>query len=79
MNNNVKRIATQTYEKAIAGKKIDMGNLESTIDTYVLAVITATVNECSEVLRTKAQNETDTSTAAMLKVASVDIRDHFGV
>ena len=79
MNNNIKRIATTTYENALAGKKIDMNNLESTIDTYVLAVITATVNECSNVLKTKAQSHNDEMISYMLKAASVDIRDHFGV
>ena len=45
MNKNVRRIATQTLSKVTAGKQIDMTNLESTIDAYVLAVISATVNE----------------------------------
>lgn len=79
MNNNIKRIATTTYEKAVAGRKIDMSNLESTIDAYVLAVITATVNECSDILKTKAQLQKDEIVSSMLKAASVDLRDHFGV
>jgi hypothetical protein len=79
MNQNIKRIATTTYEKAVASKKIDMSNLESTIDTYVLAVITATVNECSDILKTKAQSQKDEIISSMLKAASVDLRDHFGV
>lgn len=79
MNENVKRIATQTLSKVTAGKNIDMNNLEATIDTYVLAVITATVNECSDILRTKAQHQTDATISTLLKAASVDIRDHFEV
>jgi len=79
MNKNVRRIATQTLSKVTAGKKIDMTNLESTIDDYVLAVISATVNECSDIIRTKARDQENDTVAAMLKAASVDIREHFEV
>jgi hypothetical protein len=56
-----------------------MTNLESTIDAYVLAVISATVNECSDIIRTKARDQDNDTVAAMLKAASVDIQDHFEV
>jgi hypothetical protein len=79
MNKNVRRIATQTLSKVTAGKKIDMTNLEATIDAYVLAVISATVTECSDIIRTKARDQDDDRVAAMLKAASVDIQDHFEV
>jgi hypothetical protein len=79
MNKNVRRIATQTLSKVTAGKQIDMTNLESTIDAYVLAVISATVNECSDIIRTKARDQDDDKVASMLKAASVDIQDHFEV
>jgi hypothetical protein len=79
MNKNVRRIATQTLSKVTAGKQIDMTNLESTIDAYVLAVISATVNECSDIIRTKARDQDDDRVASMLKAASVDIQDHFEV
>jgi hypothetical protein len=79
MNKNVRRIATQTLSKVTAGKQIDMTNLESTIDAYVLAVISATVNECSDIIRTKARDQDDDRVAAMLKATSVDIQDHFEV
>lgn len=79
MNQNVRRIATDTYQKVAAGKKIDMSNLESTIDAYVLGVITATVNECSDILKIKAQVQKDEIISSMFKAASVDLKDHFGV
>lgn len=79
MNKNVRRIATETLSKVTVGKKIDMTNLESTIDAYVLAVISATVTECSDIIRIKARGLDDDKVAAMLKAASVDIKDHFEV
>lgn len=77
MNQNVRRIATQTLSKVTAGKKIDMTNLEATIDAYVLAVISATVTECSDIIRSKARDQDNDTVAAMLKAASVDIHEHF--
>ncbi len=77
MNQNVRRIATQTLSKVTAGKKIDMTNLEATIDAYVLAVISATVTECSDIIRSKARDQDNDTVAAMLKAASVDIQEHF--
>jgi hypothetical protein len=79
MNKNVRRIATETYNKVTAGKKIDMTNLETTIDAYVLAVISATVNECSDIIKSKARDHDNDAVASMLKAASVDLRDHFEV
>jgi hypothetical protein len=79
MNKNVKRIITESFAKATQGKQINVSNLESVIDAYVLDVVRATVFECSDVLREKAKNETDAVTVAMLKVSAVDVLDHFGL
>ena len=38
-----------------------------------------TVNECSDIIRTKARDQDDDKVASMLKAASVDIQDHFEV
>jgi len=79
MNQNVRRIATETYNKVTAGKKIDMTNLESTIDAYVLAVISATVTECSNIIKSKARDQDNDTVASMLKATSVDIQEYFEV
>lgn len=78
MNPNIKRIATESLKKVTQGK-IDMNNLEATIDAYVADVIKATAIECSSVVRNSARTEEDGALRTALRVASIEIEDHFGV
>lgn len=79
MNDNIKQIARETFQKVTQGQKIDMKNLESVIDTYVLEVIKETVFKASDVIRENARKEKNPEVAAALKVATIDMLDHFGL
>jgi hypothetical protein len=75
MNNRIKEIAQSTFKNI----KVDPNRPDVMIDTYVLELSKALIFECSDVLREKAKTETDPVAQAMLKVAAVDLLDHFGI
>lgn len=75
MNNRIKEIAQSTFKKI----KVDQNRPDLMIDNYILELSRALIFECSDVLREKAKNETDSVTQAMLKVSAVDLLDHFGL
>ena len=75
MNNRIKEIAQETFKKI----KVDASRPDIMIDTYVIELSKALVFECSDVLREKAKSETDPVSQAVLKVAAVDMLDHFGL
>ena len=75
MNNRIKEIAQKTFKSI----KVDTTRPDVMIDTYVLELSKALIFECSDVLREKAKNESDPVGQALLKVAAIDVLDHFGL
>jgi hypothetical protein len=75
MNNKIKEIATKTFENL----KADPNKPEVWIDAYVTELSRKIVFECSDVLREKAKHETDPANQTLLKVAALDVLDHFGL
>jgi len=75
MNARVKQIATKTFESL----PVDQKNPEQWIDNFVLAYTRAILFEATDVIREKAQESTDENISNALKVAAIDVLDHFGL
>ena len=73
--NRIKQIATKTFESLPPDQK----NPEQWIDNFVLAYTRAILFEATDVIREKAKESTDESTSNALKVAAIDVLDHFGL
>jgi len=74
MNEIVKKIATETFNKL----PMDKSKPEQWIDNFVLEYTKAILFEATDVIRTKAKDY-DADTAIVLKATAIDVLDRFGV
>ena len=74
MNEQIKRIATETY------KQIPMGNKkpDAWLDEFIIEYSRKLIFECSDVVRENAKTQ-DEATKTILKSTAVDVLDHFGL
>ena len=74
MNDKLKEIAQETFKKL----PIDNSKPEQWLDSFIIELSRRIIFECSDVVRASAKNY-DNEVKLILKGASVDILDHFGI
>jgi hypothetical protein len=73
--NRIKEIATKTFNSIPQDPK----NPELWIDSFVIAYTRAILFEATDVVRESAKSESDPQISNALKVAAIDVLDHFGL
>ena len=74
----MKQIVKQIAEKTFKSIPMDNNKPEEWIDSFVLAYTKAILFEATDVMRESAHGESPEVNKAM-KVAVIDVLDHFGV
>lgn len=74
MNEHIKRLAKQAYDKVPMGNK----QPDQWLDEYIIEYSRALIFECSDVVRESAKNYSE-ETKVILKATAVDILDHFEI
>jgi len=72
MNENIKRLAKEAYDRVPMGNK----QPDAWLDEFIIEYSRKLIFECSDVVRESAKNQTD-DVKIILKATAVDILDHF--
>ena len=74
MNEHIKRIARETYDRVPLGNK----KPDAWLDEYIIEYSRRLIFECSDVVREVAKTQPE-DVKIILKATAVDILDHFEV
>ena len=74
MNEHIKRLAKEAYEK------VPMGNKQPDVwlDEFIIEYSRKVIFECSDVVRASAKNKPE-DIKGILRASAVDILDHFDI